>query len=181
MDDIMVDLETMDSGPQAAIVAIGAVAFDVESGRLGHALYLPVSLSTSVKYGGKMGADTVLWWLKQSKDASSEFTNEDECFHIEDALIEFESFINLVSDRDSVRIWGNGASFDNVILASAYKNAFLQVPWKFWNDRCYRTMKSLHPNIKMDRVGTHHNAMDDAKTQAKHLIRIFNETKSIGR
>ena len=69
-------------------------------------------------------------------------------------------------------IWGNGAAFDNVVLASAFRATGMQVPWAFWNDRCYRTVKSLFSNVKLKRSGTHHNALDDAVTQAKHLLEI---------
>lgn len=35
MDNVMLDLETMGNGPEAAIVAIGAVEFDLKSGAIG--------------------------------------------------------------------------------------------------------------------------------------------------
>ena len=69
-------------------------------------------------------------------------------------------------------MWGNGATFDNVILANAYRGAGLPVPWKFWNDKCYRTIKGFFPQIKLQRIGTHHNAQDDAESQAWHLINM---------
>jgi len=72
--------------------------------------------------------------------------------------------------RENVRVWGNGAAFDNVILASAYRQANITQPWLFWNDRCYRTVKALSPAVTMQRNGTHHNALDDAESQARHLI-----------
>ena len=37
--DIMLDLETMGTGPNAAIVAIGAVAFDLQAGTIGDHWY----------------------------------------------------------------------------------------------------------------------------------------------
>jgi inhibitor of KinA sporulation pathway (predicted exonuclease) len=47
----------------------------------------------------------------------------------------------------------------------------MQAPWKFYNDRCYRTLKAMYPHIKMPkRTGTHHNALDDAISQVNHLI-----------
>ena len=33
-------------------------------------------------------------------------------------------------------------------------------------------MKSQAPHVKMPRTGTHHNAIDDAKSQALHLMEI---------
>ena len=70
-------------------------------------------------------------------------------------------------------VWGNGATFDNVILSNAYKAAGMEQPWKFWDDRCYRTVKGLLPDIKIERLGTHHNAVYDAMSQARHLQFLF--------
>ena len=68
-------------------------------------------------------------------------------------------------------VWGNGASFDNVLLATAYKRLGMETPWPFWKDRCFRTMKNV---CKVDHSfeGTAHNALDDARSQAQHLIKI---------
>jgi inhibitor of KinA sporulation pathway (predicted exonuclease) len=35
----------------------------------------------------------------------------------------------------------------------------------------------LRPSIKLERVGTHHNALDDAKSQALHLMKILEALK----
>ena len=63
----------------------------------------------------------------------------------------------------------------NIILSEAYQRIGTSAPWPFWKDRCYRTMKNMHPGVQMERAGTHHNALDDAKTQALHLMRINDE------
>lgn len=44
----------------------------------------------------------------------------------------------------------------------------LELPWKFWNDRCYRTVSAGFP--RRQQTGTHHNALDDAISQTKHLL-----------
>ena len=76
------------------------------------------------------------------------------------------------ADKKAVRLWGNGASFDNAILSTAYELCELETvqPWRFYNDRCYRTVKSLYPEVAMVRTGTYHNALDDAESQALHLL-----------
>lgn len=61
------------------------------------------------------------------------------------------------------------------MLASAYRRDGSKTPWRYTNDRCYRTIKSLYPHIPMERTGTHHNAADDAASQAAHLIAIMGE------
>ena len=36
------------------------------------------------------------------------------------------------------------------------------------------TIKNLSPDIRIETSGTRHNALDDAVSQAHHLIKIFN-------
>lgn len=173
MRDIMLDLETMGSGPNAAIVAIGAVAFDLKAGTIGGSFYRLVDLTTAVQFGGVMDAATVMWWVQQG-DAARMALAGDTATHIRSALAEFAHWLPKITGGAEPRIWGNGAAFDNVILASAYRNAgWVSPPWKHWNDRCYRTVKALHPDVKLERTGTHHIAVDDAESQARHLIAML--------
>ena len=174
MKDIMLDLETMGAGPSAAIIAIGAVAFDPETGALGDEFYEVVDLASSVAEGGRMDPDTILWWLRQSEEARAAINSP--ATHILKVLKRFSDWVQERAGEEA-RVWGNGASFDNVILASAYDRAAYHRPWKFWNDRCYRTVKALHPEIKMLRTGTHHNALDDARSQALHLLEMLSGSK----
>jgi exodeoxyribonuclease VIII len=176
MFEIMLDLETMGNGPNAAIVAIGAAAFCPHERRvLGDSFYAPVSLASSVECGGDMDAGTVQWRLQQEHEARSLFSKEADAIPIYAALTEFSMWVANVAGTDpkKVKVWGNGADFDNVILANAYKRALLDQPWGTFNNRCYRTIKSLYPEVKMERSGTHHHARDDAISQAEHLCRIL--------
>ncbi|CAM7540570.1 3'-5' exoribonuclease Rv2179c-like domain-containing protein [Citrobacter freundii] len=68
---LMVDLETMGSGPDAPIVSIGAVYFDPSTGNTGAEFYQVVSLESSMSFGMKPDASTIQWWLKQSSEARS--------------------------------------------------------------------------------------------------------------
>ncbi len=79
-------------------------------------------------------------------------------------------------------IWGNGASFDNTILEECFRRTALEMPWGYYNDRCYRTLKNLAPNVKLERLGTFHNALDDARSQAAHAVAVLNHLGvSLGR
>lgn len=167
--DVMLDLETMGNGPNAAIVAIGAVEFDPATRSLGRHFYRGVSLETAVRGGGEIDASTVMWWLRQSDEARKGICGEGQ--PLQQTLVEFATWLATLAE--DVKVWGNGAAFDNVILASAYRRADLTVPWPYWNDRCYRTMKAMRPDVKMERTGTHHNALNDAESQALHLMAIL--------
>ena len=72
-------------------------------------------------------------------------------------------------------VWGNGASFDNVILANAYEALGRRAPWQFWQDRCFRTVKSMYPKLELARLGTYHNALDDAKWQTEYLLALHRQ------
>jgi len=58
-------------------------------------------------------------------------------------------------------------------LKNAYSVVGEDPPWSYRNDRCYRTLAAICPEVKMERIGTFHNAVDDAKSQARHLQRIY--------
>lgn len=162
---IMLDLETMGNDSDAAIVAIGAVAFEEDVG-LQSAFYTAVKLESSVYHGLAISPSTVLWWLEQSKEARQALTSP-EAMDLRDALGAFSRFVS-ENGGDKAQVWGNGAAFDNVIIRNAYKAVKLDVPWPFWNDRCYRTLRALNTSVKVpDRGGVHHNALDDAKYQAE--------------
>lgn len=169
--NVMLDLETMGNGPNAAIVAIGAIAFDIEAGELGPGYYNRVSLESSVQGGGVIDAGTVSWWLQQGEDARHEIARPGG-LHISEALQQTAEWLGAICE-DGVQIWGNGASFDNVILRSAYQRAGQTAPWAWWNDRCYRTIKAMHRDVPIERLGTHHNALSDAASQAAHLIKML--------
>ena len=172
MLDIMLDLETMGVGPKAAIIAIGAVEFDVNAGEIGARFYRNVDLESSMRSGCEIDAPTMLWWLRQSEEARAMFSKEIPT-PLPQALCDFSQWVSLCGKPEEVLVWGNGASFDNVILSSAYKATGLIQPWGRSNDRCYRTVKAQHPTVKLVRVGTHHNAADDAESQARHMIAML--------
>lgn len=169
--NVMLDLEAMGRSPDAAITAIGAVAFDPVAGLVGDKFYCIVDLISAVDAGGKIDAATVIWWLKQSDAARAEICREG--ISIKRALTEFRDWLRTLAERDEIRVWGNGVAFDNVILAGAYHRSDIRLPWHPKNDRDYRTLRALRPDIELARVGTHHNAVDDAESQAQHLIDIW--------
>jgi exodeoxyribonuclease VIII len=163
MKHVMVDLETMGNGGNAPIIAIGAVKFDI-TGTKGAPFYANVDLQSCMDVGMECDASTIMWWLEQSGDARErlKFPVPDD---VSTVLRAFSAWFG-----DSEYLWGNGAAFDNVILNNAYRKVGQEPPWNFWNDRCYRTLKSQFAAVPMERVGTHHNAVDDAQSQAEHLI-----------
>jgi len=173
--DIMVDLETRGNTPGCAILSIGAVAFHPTKNDLGDEYYAVINTKSCHELGLKDDPGTMSWWSKQSEEARKVIKESEEGgSHITNVLNDFGTWVGKFGSG-KVRIWGNGSDFDNAILACAYGAAGRPLPWKFWNNRCYRTLKNLWDprGIMLDRSGTYHNALDDAKTQARHLVKMF--------
>ena len=168
---VMIDLETMGQGCDAAVVAIGAVRF----GKAGitETFYKKIDLEDAALFGG-LDPSTVVWWLKQSDAARAELTGGDG-LHPPEAARLCAEFIR--RSGGDVQIWGNGSEFDNVILKNFMIATEVRVPWEFWNNRCYRTIKHMYPHIKATAHGTKHNALDDAIAQAEHLLEIAKQTE----
>jgi len=162
---VMLDLETLGQKPGSVIVAIGAVQFG--GGKITSEFYRRITATSAVRVGLRIDAETVLWWLKQSDAARAEITQPGEA--IARVLMDFTTWLGAAE----AEVWGNGAGFDNVLLAAAYDACGLKPPWNFWNDRCYRTMKNLRLVDLPPQTGTAHNALDDARYQAQHLMKIL--------
>ena len=176
MLDIMVDLETLGNKPGCAILSIGAVAFDTVEQRIDdEGFYRVVSRASCKKAKLHEDPDTIAWWEKQSKAACQvlEEAEAKEALTLKAALLELNLYLTSFGPAKKIRVWGNGSDFDNAILCLCYKAAGVQMPWDFWNNRCFRTLKNLAPHVKVGRTGMYHNALDDARTQADHALKIF--------
>lgn len=171
MNHVMTDVETMGKNPNAPIVAIGAVLFDPVAGELGNQLYVKVNLEDAVRTGGVMDASTVLWWLQQDDAARVELLRE-RGENLAPALWVFSEFLEPFAAVEPLHVWGNGATFDNVILSTAYERVSLRKPWGYTHDRCFRTLKNLFPGLEPEFIGTPHHALHDALHQAKHALAI---------
>lgn len=166
--NIMLDLETWGTKPGSVITSIGAVVFNDDA--ITDHFHIHIIPETCVEVGLKIDASTILWWMRQSDEALKGFM--EPAHHIETALADFSRWCLAGRGDSEPVVWGNGATFDNALLRSAYEACGIVAPWGAFSDRCYRTAKSYRPDIKMARTGTHHNALDDARSQAEHLIRI---------
>lgn len=168
MKHIMVDIETLGTSPGCAILSIGAAEFDPSTEKIGGTFYSSINLQSSLDAGFAVDADTIKWWISQGQEASaSAFAG---ALSVHEALRAFNSFVG----RENTYVWSNGADFDIPILISALDRLGIEPGWKFYNNRCFRTLKNLHRNVKPGpRVGVHHHALDDAVFQAEHAIAIL--------
>ncbi|MCM4335248.1 3'-5' exoribonuclease, partial [Escherichia coli] len=171
---LMIDLETMGKNPDAPIISIGAIFFDPQTGDMGPEFSKTIDLDTA---GGVIDRDTMKWWLKQSREAQSAIMTDE--IPLDDALLQLREFIDENSGEFFVHVWGNGANFDNTILRRSYERQGSPCPWRYYNDRDVRTIVELGKAIDFDArtaipfEGERHNALDDARYQAKYVSAIW--------
>ncbi|EFN2290439.1 TPA: exonuclease [Escherichia coli] len=171
---LMIDLETMGKNPDAPIISIGAIFFDPQTGDMGPEFSKTIDLETA---GGVIDRDTIKWWLKQSREAQSAIMTDE--IPLDDALLQLREFIDENSGEFFVQVWGNGANFDNTILRRSYERQGIPCPWRYYNDRDVRTIVELGKALDFDArtaipfEGERHNALDDARYQAKYVSTIW--------
>jgi len=177
MNHLMVDLETMGNKPNAPIISIGAVFFEPSTGEIGPEFSASVSLESSMQLGAIPDASTVMWWMEQSDEARKSVVKPE--MDLPFALQRLSAFSSENSNPKHLQVWGNGASFDCVILRNSYTIAGHITPWQWWNDRDVRTIVEMgrvigfYPKKDMPFDGVRHNALADAIHQARYVSAIW--------
>lgn len=178
MNDISIDLETLSTRHDAAILSIGAVIFDRDTGEIGRRFYAEINISDAIKHG-HVDASTLAWWISQGDAARGLFADTNDKVKLADALGALSDF---VTDAYGACVWGNGATFDITILEHAYVRCGLTPPWQFWKIRDMRTLvETAWFAAQFDRntipfVGTPHHALHDAEHQAKVISTSWQAT-----
>ena len=174
--DIMIDLETLATSTDAAILTIGAVKFDPFGRELKEpamdSFYVRVDLDSCDEIGLVTNDDTIAWWANQSKEAKEEAFSESNRIHIKDAFDQLYKFC-----WGAKRVWSNGAAFDVVICETVFKRIGKAVPWNFWQVRDVRTAFDLGINPIRPPVTAHH-ALEDAWNQAVGIQNVYNTLRT---
>ncbi len=167
MIDLMVDIETFGTNKNSCIIQIGACYFDRGTGKIGEKFIKNIDARDACKQGAEMDADTVYWWLSQSKEAIESITKP-PLESLKYVLQKFKSFADPVD-----RIWSH-SNFDFVLIQDALRMVGLK-PLPYRNSRDIRTLTDLAKVSYTDfkREGTHHNALDDAIFQVRYCVSAF--------
>lgn len=178
--DVMLDIETLSTAPNAAILSIGAVAFELWgdgplSGTGVYSFLTNIELQSCLFYGQKADGGSFKWWMAQEDKARAAlFDPEPLAMH--QALAQFRDWYE---EFGPARLWSHGANFDVPILDSAYRAmGFDSPPWQYNAVRDTRTLFHVAGAPWDDwfeemRVGTEHNALDDALTQVLMVQRAW--------
>jgi len=177
---VMIDMETMGTTVDSAILSIGAVKFDPnkEADFLTDRFYQRVNLESCVFMGLRMDPSTVMWWMQPERSiARQKLLEEGEGIDLMSAMFGFAQWLTASTEPqpEPIVVWSNGANFDIMIARSAFlRIGYIsadgdKAPWKFWNERCFRTLKNL---VRLPAKPVAHHALQDAVDQAHSVQAI---------
>ena len=172
---VVVDTETIGTGPRSGILSIGATKFyaDQPISNEFDTFYCNVNLKSALQYG-QLDSDTLCWWLDDGRAEARKSLDLEGGLDLPVALQGFSDWwFDDAPGLAPVAIWSNGATFDLVILRHAYAMVGQDCPWPFWRERCFRTIKSLKSDLLMPpRHDVAHTALADAVHQTNWLLAI---------
>lgn len=171
--NIMIDIETLSTSTEAAVLSIGAVRFKVATGKIVDEFYEKITLESAMHYG-KVDPDTLRFWLKQEDSVRLELTSTEKqgALHLPKCLDELSNWF----PNGNCNVWANSPSFDLVILETMMKRSKKICPWNFWEHRCFRTIKHIGEAMGIQYNSSHdeaHNALEDAKVQANYAMSVL--------
>jgi hypothetical protein len=179
-NDIMIDIESLNTTPNCVILTIGAVRFDPKGNGIAERLELRPTIEDQTEiYNRSINEDTLRWWGTQSEAAQEEAmgdwgrTSFSECM---------ETLYKFCWNRRAV--WSNGAGFDCIVMEDAWRQTSDKpnpIPWPFWTVRDTRTLYEVAGvSLKDDKHITTHKAVEDAEHQAIVVQRAYMKLMKAG-
>lgn len=180
MSEVSLSVKALGKRYDAALLSIGAVVFDVQSGGTGKTFYREITLESST-HTGKVYGESIRWWMDKQRSEAARvlFAGDDSAnprkFHLATALQEFCTWFRSAGNGPC-KVYGGHGTRDIPMIEFSIRTGTvgLEAPWHYTNVRDAETLISSAVDlVGFDRFalkyeGVRHNALDDAIYQA-HL------------
>lgn len=169
-----IDMETLSTKHNAALLSIGAVIHDFGTGQQVDTFYANITPESSIAAGLDVRESTKAWWAKQGQAAQDVLSVDQR--PLRDVLVDFAQWLAGHGVQYAI---GNGPRADNQWLESACKAVGMQSPIKYWGDLDMRTLTFIGTHIlELDHwhntfKGVKHNALHDAINEAEFCNAVF--------
>lgn len=169
--DLMSDVETWGTGPDAVVRAVAMVAFKPWTGEIlaTHAWDWRRLIDEQLELGCTVDAGTVGWWRNQEGPSlkgllhgiGAPFMVRSPAV-LEDAMDAIHGFI---LEHRPDRFWARG-DLDYPILANLFTKMGGSAPWGYWQLRDVRTLDDLVPKVKPEHP---HHPLSDCLAQVEQV------------
>lgn len=172
---VMLDIETLATSHDAAVIQIGGCLFDFDTGSIDETFLVSVRRDF---YDGPhqfwVCPKTQAWWAQQSKDARSAL----DINVVSTPYLAFDRLVEWFDEKvpQGVDVWANPPQFDLVILRNLARQSCgdtNDVPWSYKVERDLRTLARIAGRyVSNEELGerasglTAHRADHDAIRQA---------------
>lgn len=169
-----IDMETLSTEHNAALLSIGAVIHDFSTGQQVDTFYANITPESSIAAGLDVSESTKAWWAKQGQAAQDVLSVDQR--PLRDVLVDFAKWLAGHGVQYAI---GNGPRADNQWLESACKAVGMPSPIKYWGDLDMRTLTFIGTHILgFDHwhntfKGVKHNALHDAINEAEFCNAVF--------
>jgi exodeoxyribonuclease VIII len=159
----MIDLETLGTTPDCAVLTIGGVKFDPNLiHKPTNEFYYRFEVDEQLERGRTTLDSTLEWWGKQEESVREEALGDGNRTPVLEVLQALNKWCVGVD-----AIWCQGPAFDICILEDLYRQYDHHIPWAFWKIKDSRTLFSIMPTDPRKAVDfAAHNALEDCKVQA---------------
>lgn len=178
---MMLDLETMGTGQNSAIIEIGAVVFSLNPEMIQQVFQARISLQSCLAAGLEVDDSTLRWWLQQEPEARTRVLEADDVISLQSALRWFYDWYTerASEQKEPLSLWARGTDFDVALLKNAFARCGMQPPFKYNQGMDLRTILRTAEALGLQDepypgVATPHVDVDDCKIQIWQLQRAWN-------
>ena len=167
----MIDLETLGTTPDCAVLTIGGVKFDPNLiHKPTQEFYYRFEVNEQLDKGRTTLESTLEWWGKQDEEVREEALGDGNRTPVIEVLQALNKWCVGVD-----AVWCQGPAFDICILENLYRQYDHHIPWAFWKIKDSRTLFGIMPKDPRKEFDfAAHNALEDCKVQAicvQHTIK----------
>lgn len=176
---LMIDIETLGTGPTAHVLQIGICPFRFEEDWVGEPTTFGIDPEVA-QPGSSIDGSTVRWWIDSRRQEAwgSIMGHPTHSPALASAMLIQE--ISEHGDRIT-GVWAKSPQFDLVILRHFFEWYCHKVPWEFRIERDLRTLVAMGIDMGIEHDidairagvgGVRHTAGFDAQVQATHAVMI---------
>ena len=134
MQELMIDIETLDIRSRAVVLSIGAVVWHTKieaDGLLTYDIidrfYRKPEIDEQFKKGRTVGQSTLLWWQQQNPTAQAEAFDPVR----QGCLVSWRDLYEFVRSFNINHFWASPATFDFPILETFAEDLGFNTPWNY--------------------------------------------------
>jgi hypothetical protein len=168
----MIDIETLGTKPGCVVLEIGIVCnvsnpYDANGN--GADWTMGVHVDIAQQPDALIDPATLLWWMRHPAafDRLVKAQRDWQTVSPAAAIDTLATMIRCVDD-----VWANSPSFDCAILRGFFDRYAGAAPWRYVQERDFRTARALRPDVPYVPPAEAHGALADALAQAAHLDKL---------